>query len=375
MFHLLRQSNQERSYREIEGRNIRSYLPQSDDYSFASTGRSLINLLIRRLKLTENDTCLMPSYVAEGVLFPFVHNGVKVRFYKVDEKLFADLQALEQQIKNDSSIKLLVLIHPFGFEQPVKPIKKLLTSKHIHLLEDCAQALFCKDSEGSLLGRQGEFALFSLNKYLPVPDGAILQSYLPAIKVTATEFKPEDEARTISIKDYNRHLHHNFELLQCDDSSEAQTILEKTSDAYERYYAFINRNLNLYAPCEETWCRLKTIDFEAMITQRITNTRYLYDNLKSKTFRFVYETWDENSVPMTVPVYVDPEQREQIVSTLFDRNVLLSTLIDKWDFIPEHQTDEFLMEKQYIDSHLLTPVNEFLSINQMGKMVEILNEI
>ena len=171
------------------------------------------------------------------------------------------------------------------------------------------------------------------------------------------------------------HLHLNFEMLESDFPSESQKILEKTGDAYERYYAFINRNLSLYPPCPETRSRLKTTDFEKTMAQRIVNTRFLYENLKNNTFRFVYETWEKNCVPMAVPVYVDSRQRKRIISELLDQNILLSTLIDKWDFIPRNQADNFPLERQFIDSHLLLPINEFLSIGQMGKMVEILNKI
>lgn len=375
MIHLLRQSGRGEFHHEMEEGDIFSYLPQCDNYCFASTGRSLISLLIKQLGLTNEDTCMMPAYVAEGVIQPFIQSGVNVQFYSVDEQLFAKPEALETQIENDSSIKLLVLIHPFGFEQPIKSIKKRLSHKKIHILEDCAQSLFCKNAGGDLLGREGGFSLFSLNKYLPVPDGAILQSHYPTVKVVSSGFEPESEERKASIRNYMEHLHLNFEMFESNSPFESKEILEKTGDAYDRYYAFINRNLSLYLPSPETRSRLKAINFEKVVAQRIINTRFLYENLKNNTFRFIYETWDENCIPMTVPVYVDPGQRNRIVSELFDQNILLSTLIDKWDFIPRDHADNFLKEKQFIDSHLLIPVNEFISISQMEKMVKILNKI
>lgn len=376
MLHLFRQYNKNQSNPGGEaGENFISYLPQCCDSCFASTGRSLIRLLIKSLGLSDKDACLMPSYIAEGVISPFIKSGVKVLFYKVDEKLFVKLDELEKQIEGNPSIRLFVLIHPFGFEQPVNPIKKLFANKKINILEDCAQALFGKNSEGGLLGDRGEFSLFSLNKFLPVPDGAILQSHLPEIKVAVTEFEPEHEERRASIQDYIQHLHLNFEILQCNVPSEAQKILEKTAHAYELYYAFINRSQRIYAPCEETLNRLKFIDIENVIAQRIINARFLYSNLRNSTFRFVYEKLDKNCIPMTVPVYVAPEQRDEILFKLFEQNILLSTLIDKWTFIPEDKNSEFFAEKRFISSHLLIPVNEFLSINQMEIMVEIMNKI
>ncbi len=375
MFHLFRQSNKRNFYHLAGNSDILSYLPHCDNFCFASTGRSLINFLIRRLGLTEKDTCLMPSYVAEGAICAFIHSGVQVQFYKVDEKLFAKLDELEEQIASDSSVKFFILIHPFGFEQPVRPIEKLFYGKDVFIFEDCAQALFSKDSDGNLLGGRGDFSLFSLNKFLPVPDGAILQSHLTDVKIADCVFESESEERRCSINDYIRHLHLNFEMFQSRATFDSKKKLKESTAAYEKYYNFINRNLNLYSPCTESFNQLRAIDYKGMISQRIINTQFLYDNFKNSKFQFVYEKWNKNCVPMAVPVYVAPERREEIILKLFEKNILLSTLVDKWDFIPENNEAKFTSERKFIDSHLLIPVNEFLSACQMEKIVKELNKI
>jgi dTDP-4-amino-4,6-dideoxygalactose transaminase len=376
MLHLFRQSSKNQKNSRLQSCDIFSYLPQSDDFCFASTGRSLINLLIKSLGLTRKDSCLIPSYVAEGVISPFIHNGIRIQFYNVNEKLLVDPEAIAKQVENDPSIRILVLIHPFGFEQPIKRIKQKISGKaNTYILEDCAQALFSKESGGRRLGEQGDFTLYSLNKFLPVPDGAILQNRLPSVTIANVEFKAENEQRRVSILDYIQHLHLNFEMFQSNEPCNVRKILERTSKAYDRYYAFINQSFDLFAPSSETINQLKIIDFDSLIVKRTLNSKYLYDNLKTSSFRFVYEKWNGNCIPMAVPVYVVPEQRNEIISKLFERNLLLSTLIDKWEFIPEKDIGKFVLEKKFIDSHLLIPVNEFLSVDNMEKMIEILNEI
>ncbi len=71
-------------------------------------------------------------------------------------------------------IKLVIVIHEFGFPCPewkVLPFKK----KGIPILEDCAYALGSR-VEGAKVGTFGDFAIYSLPKYFPVPFGGILVS-------------------------------------------------------------------------------------------------------------------------------------------------------------------------------------------------------
>ncbi|MBI9081301.1 MAG: DegT/DnrJ/EryC1/StrS aminotransferase family protein [Pseudodesulfovibrio sp.] len=375
MFHILRQLDKNHKSSEKVRRDIRSYLPPCEDSCFASTGRSLVSLLIRRLGLTAEDTCLIPAYVPEGLIRPLRESGIQVQFYTVDDKLFANLDDLNRQIENDPSIRLLVLIHPFGFEQPVRPIKELLSERNIAILEDCAQSLFGTSIEGPPLGMGGDFSLFSLNKFLPVPDGAILQSNNPNMLITADDFVEGQTEQQASILAYEDHLHLNHELLQARTPDTAQGFLEKTGHAYERYYTFVNRDLRLFLPSLTTKKRLKQIDFNTFIAKRISNTRLLYAELKQTTFKFVYENWTENYIPMTVPVYVAPEHRDEIIAKLFSQNILLSTLIDKWNYIPPDREEIFQAEARFINSHLLLPINEFLSPSHMETIINALNKV
>jgi hypothetical protein len=55
------------------------------------------------------------------------------------------------------------------------------------------------------------------------------------------------------------------------------------------------------------------------------------------------------------------------------RNVLLSTLVDKWNFVPEGKSDFFSIETAFIQEHVLVPVNEFLTDHDMSNIVTELN--
>jgi len=374
MLHLLRQSDTHREPLKTTRPELDAFLPPCVDACFASTGRSLVRLLVERLGLTAEDTCLIPAYVPEGLIRPLRESGIRVEFYTVSDRLFADLDALKIQVDNAPSIRLFVLIHPFGFEQPVQPVRDLFSGRDIAILEDCAQSLFGRSASGPLLGGEGDFSLFSLNKFLPVADCAILQSHRADVSVAEDRFAVDLPEREKSLAAYEDHLRLNHELLLATPET-AGDILTATGDAYERYYAFVNTNLDLFPPCEATLKRLQAIDFEGLVEARIANTRLLYERLEQNVFRFVNPQWSDNCVPMTVPVAVDAEKRDMIVSALLEKNILLSTLVDKWDYVPADRADQFRAETRFIQSHLLVPVSEFISQEQMAEMIDAMNAV
>jgi len=372
MIHLLRRVDPA-SLPPVSGGGVKKWTPPCSSACFASTGRSLVASLVGRLGLSSDHTCLIPAYVPEGVIQPLRMSGVRVGFYRVDHRLFADPEGLRCQVEEDPSVRLVVLIHPFGFEQPIRPVRAMLSGRGIAILEDCAQALLSSTEAGDMLGQEGDFSLFSFNKFLPVPDGAILQSHCRGTSVDCGKLPRGPGEWRESILAYEEHLRLNYALLT--SASPDRDLLEETGEAYERYYAFVNRELGLFAPSDLTLDRLRRFEPRGMAEARRGNCALLYAGLKQSTFRFVYPHWDYRTVPMAVPVLVEPGQRERIADRLFERNILLSTLVDKWNFIPPGRESEFPAESEFMASHLLVPVSEFLSPAEMEYVISAMNEL
>jgi DegT/DnrJ/EryC1/StrS aminotransferase family len=70
--------------------------------------------------------------------------------------------------------RLVLVIHEFGFPCPAQrilPYKKM----GIPIIEDCAYALGSR-IEGASIGKIGDYAIYSLSKYYPIPFGGVLVS-------------------------------------------------------------------------------------------------------------------------------------------------------------------------------------------------------
>lgn len=347
---------------------LKQLLPKSESECFVSTGRSAIAHLIRSLKLEKDDVVLLPTYVAEGVIQPFKDSGVEIRYYHLTADLRPDYDNIAKLIA-DHSVALLYIYHPFGLTIDLSGFRALCIKNNAYLLEDCAHALFCETPTKD----RGDFILYSFNKFLPVPDGALLLSQVSDIDVSV---EPSDVGATDddAIEDYLTHLEFNTEIRNTTDARNAMFFLDTSSDAFELYYARIAKDLTLRAVSGVTTSVLATLNFKDLIQKRRENVQYLLRNLKSQFLDLVALKPPANTVFFAIPALVKNYERDKFIRLLIGRGVLLSTLIDKWSFVPQGSKD-FKNEKNFIDNHVLIPINEFLSLDDMKVLVQALNEV
>jgi perosamine synthetase len=77
----------------------------------------------------------------------------------------------------------VLVVHYFGFPQPIVKIKEFCKERGLYLLEDCAHVLQGRTEEGIVLGTSGDISIFSWRKFLPVYDGGQLVINNPALKL------------------------------------------------------------------------------------------------------------------------------------------------------------------------------------------------
>ncbi|MFA5893643.1 MAG: DegT/DnrJ/EryC1/StrS family aminotransferase [Candidatus Margulisiibacteriota bacterium] len=136
--------------------------------TLTASGRVAIEELLERLKLSGGGEALLPSFICAAVIEAFNRQKVKIRYYSVNKNLEININELNSRI--NKSTKLLYLVHYFGFPDKLFELQAMAKAKNILLIEDCAHALFSK-AAGKYLGTIGDGAVFSLRKFLPLPDG------------------------------------------------------------------------------------------------------------------------------------------------------------------------------------------------------------
>ncbi len=145
-----------------------------DNGSMTLIGRVALyhGLLSQKL---EGATILVPNY-HEGVeIDTLLAAGCKLVYYSVTDDLRIDLDDVEQRLQD---AKVLYVIHYFGYPQPMDEIMAFCKKHDLKVIEDCALALFSRDT-GGWLGRYGDIAIFSVHKTCPTPGLGFLRSNQP----------------------------------------------------------------------------------------------------------------------------------------------------------------------------------------------------
>ena len=136
-----------------------------------TSGRASILLALEILEIGAGDKVLVPTYHCPTMVAPVVARGAQPIFYPLDELGAPRLGWLAQQ--GTGQFRAILVAHFFGLPQHLAGIRQWCDRHGVHLIEDCAHALF-GSSDGRPIGTWGDMAIASLTKFLPVPEGGCL---------------------------------------------------------------------------------------------------------------------------------------------------------------------------------------------------------
>lgn len=129
---------------------------------------------IGRDDLGPEATVLVPAFVPRSVVQAFRATGVTVQFYPIRPTLRLPAEEVAERIAAVAP-DAVVFVHYFGFADPAfDDLVAAARAVDATVVEDCARTLFSRDPGGTLLGATGDYAVFSLYKVLPVPNGGLV---------------------------------------------------------------------------------------------------------------------------------------------------------------------------------------------------------
>jgi perosamine synthetase len=139
-----------------------------------TSGRAAILLALEQLHIGRGDQVLLPTYHCPTMVSPAQQLGAEPLFFPITVLGEPDLEWLVAQ--DLSRVRAMVAAHYFGMPKRMGAIRAFCDKHGIALIEDCAHSLF-GIADGEPVGSWGDFAIGSLTKFLPVPDGGCLTSY------------------------------------------------------------------------------------------------------------------------------------------------------------------------------------------------------
>lgn len=122
---------------------------------------------------------LLPWYVGRsplegsGLGDPIEELGLSVAFYRLGPELQVDLGGFQEALLAHRPFVALA-VHYFGFPvRELQEMRRLADDAGVVLVEDCAHVV---GPEGSELGAVGDYAFYSLHKWLGCAGGGLLQA-------------------------------------------------------------------------------------------------------------------------------------------------------------------------------------------------------
>lgn len=149
---------------------------------FTSSGEAAIGLALECLNVGRGDRVLVPSYHCPTMIAPVVRAGAEPVFFTIDGQGLPDVQSIDDHVAKGA--RAMLVVHYFGFVQSLATVREFCTGWKIALIEDCAHAFFGA-VDGQPAGTWGNYAIASLPKFFPVPEGGCL-----VLRESALSLKP-----------------------------------------------------------------------------------------------------------------------------------------------------------------------------------------
>jgi hypothetical protein len=316
---------------------------------YSDTGRSALYVaLLEIIKRGGSKEAWLPRYSCDSVLLPFRQLGFSIHFYSMGR----DLETLDRLPVRINSATFL-FIHYFGKKN--YPVTNWLNGlspeeRPLFVIEDCVQAAL----NGSI-GSYGDFAIASYRKFFPQPDGAVLASDIPL----AAHLAEPDE---------------NF----VSERLAAKIVREGGGrpDAFLALLATAEERIsNEITPRKMSWLSrylFMRTDMKQIRRRRRGNWKYLFSRLKAEGLAGVhlfpiYETLEEDEVPLGLPILVDQAIRNDFRSYLMTHNIFCPI---HWPLEDEERDAGWTCEHELSASMLTLPIDQRVTEPALDYMID-----
>lgn len=309
---------------------------------FFDSGRSAIRYLLDLLK-DKIKSVMLPQYVCESVLIPFVEKQYQITYYPVDTKLQLIRDDFEQLLQAQNPQLVLVQSY-FGFDTLNKDrtFLKELSRKGIIVVEDITHILL---SDG--WRPCADYMIGSLRKWCAIPDGGILIKQCDAEdKNVFQTLRQEENIEFLSVRLSAQEGKRKF-LSGTEDRSSDKNVFISLFDKSE---SILNRQSRYYTMSNYTRERIISVDWKQIAHKRKENYCVLRDVLKSISgIEIVFPHISDNTVPLYFPVFVDRSKRDSVRYSMRKNNILLPVI---WP-VPSFLTNNLMVEVKRIYEEIL----------------------
>ena len=337
-----------REYIDINKRRL-----DSKKTHYFRSGRDAFNAVAQKYK-DDYKMVLMPVLCCESMVAPFERNGYKILYYKLNEDLTANIKDIFSKLEKDT---IFVYLNYFGIQAltnlNLKKIKNI--SNKILVIEDRTQDILI-NREKTENTFTPDYTIFSIRKWLAIPDGGILYSHFTNAKFNKEKDSYFSDIRKSALKKKSYYLNSNKK-----DVKEYRKELQKAND-------YLDKDINVVEINDESYELLKEINFNKIVNTRMKNVRYLLNHI-GNVHNVKSICVSEKQSNLYYPILV--QDRDRIQDDLAKRNIYCPVI---WP-IPKGAKG-ICKVSEYIESHILAlPCDQRYKEDDMEYIYNVLKSL
>lgn len=321
-----------------------------------SSGRGAISLM---LDLVENNvvskTVLLPAYICESVIIPFVKKGYTCYFYDIDHDLKPNIESIEIYLKEE--IGIFLHMGYFGFltnDNLFDCINQLKRAGTI-IVEDVTHTLFSQHERYI----ENDYYIASLRKWMGLPSGGFLASKDNDVQCCLDEqsvFSSIREEALLLKGDYIK--------------SNNQELKQKFLSMFNKAENILYDDLSPYTIDDTSNSIINEVDIRELIIKRRENFTFLLKALENtEGIEPVFSKISDNICPLFFPVYLDKE-RERFRKFLIDESIYCPV---HWPILQQMNILNYSLSKEIYDSILSIPCDQRYDLEDMKRIVSVIN--
>lgn len=315
---------------------------------YTSSGRSALVKVIEN-SATKSKKVLLPSYICDSVIAPFVKYGFECDFYNIDDSFRPILLNYEHEYYD-----FFLHLGYFGFHtnQELGPIIKKLKQKGTIVIEDVTHTLF---TDGQYHNLKSDYYIASIRKWMGLPSGGFVASKKFNFANNSYDQTKVVELRISAFDKKKKYIFEEVEELKdifLQEFYEAEKILDQDIGSYR----IDQKSIGIFTH----------YNIDTLINTRKKNYRTLLEGVQSiSNIEPVYKELPKEVCPLFFPIYIYA-QRDQVREKLIEHKIYCPI---HW---PISSQSRRLSNSRKVTSILSIPCDQRYNENDMKRIISLL---
>lgn len=345
---------------DLPGRNIKG-IPEWMNFGsykhLTTTGRGALSQILAIINnQIKYKIALLPDYICDSVIIPFLNAGYNCMFYNINKNLTVNISQLSEITEKNIGVFLHLGYYGFPTNNNLSKIIVKLKRKKTFIIEDVTHTFF------SIYDRylENDFYFASVRKWFSIPSGGYLGSVKPFYKI-----RLPDNNSYVVIREKAMKVKWNY--ISFGNEEYKSTYL----DLFKKAEIMMNRDNQVYSIDSNSETILNSIDYHSSLNTRRYNFQELLSGFKSNNLiKPVFYDLPDYVFPLFFPIYINSKYR----------NALRNYLIEKKIFCPIHwpipqiiQSYHYPKSNKIYNSILSIPCDQRYTKDDMHRIIKTIN--